>query len=149
MAQVCVLLMPVEAIIQKRQMDHLKLPARLLQHVRCCNKTKRIPPMKRDALHFTRNNSHDLSSETVNTCNSRLTASQMCGFLHVRGPAAGAKPFNTIFINTYNPHWFEYETYDEPKSEPSSCFEVRIWNRISQQIPFHASVFNPKISWKS
>ena len=94
MAQVYVLLMPVETIIQKRQMDHLKLPARLLWHVRCCNKTKRIPPNKTRRFTFTRNNSHDISSETVNTCNSRLTASQMCGFLHVRGPAAGAKPLN-------------------------------------------------------
>ena len=37
-------------------------------------------PWKKDALQFTKTNSYDISSETVNTCNSRLTAPQMCGF---------------------------------------------------------------------
>ena len=38
--------------------------------------------------------SHDISVKTSNTYSSQLTALQICKFLHVRGPAAGAKPYN-------------------------------------------------------
>ena len=38
--------------------------------------------------------SHDISVKTSNTYSSQLTALQICRFLHVRGPAAGAKPYN-------------------------------------------------------
>ena len=42
----------------------------------------------------TKRNSHDISVKTSNTYSSQLTALQICRFLHVRGPAAGAKPQN-------------------------------------------------------
>ena len=38
--------------------------------------------------------SHDISVKTPNTYSSQLTALPICKFLHVRGPAAGAKPYN-------------------------------------------------------
>ena len=42
--------------------------------------------------------SHDISVKTSNTYSSQLTALQICKFLHVRGPAAGAKPYNTLLL---------------------------------------------------
>ena len=41
----------------------------------------------------TKQNSHDISFKTSNTYSSQLTALQISGILHVRGLAAGAKPY--------------------------------------------------------
>ena len=42
----------------------------------------------------TKRNSHDISFKTSNTYSSQLTVLWICRFLHVKGPAAGAKPYN-------------------------------------------------------
>ena len=51
-------------------------------------------PMKAITSLSAKRDSHDISVKTPNTYSSQLTALPICKFLHVRGPAAGAKPYN-------------------------------------------------------
>ena len=51
-------------------------------------------PMKAITSLSAKRDSHDISVKTSNTYSSQVTALPICKFLHVRGPAARAKPYN-------------------------------------------------------